>query len=77
MAREKRLVKSSPLEIEAVRTTQHACGWLLAIAEVSKHPDAEAAARWLDDIGSQAFEWSELAAMVAHGAISRGRRYDA
>ena len=41
--------------LEAVRFTQTCAGWLLGLAEVSKHPDAAAAARWLEFVGQQAF----------------------
>jgi len=41
--------------LEAIRLTQHSAGWLVTVAEVSNHPDAAAAARWLEDIGSRSY----------------------
>lgn len=55
-------MSDSDVTLEAVRLTQHSAGWLLELAEASPHPDAAAAARWLDHIGSQAYQLATDAA---------------
>lgn len=45
----------SGVTIEALQTTKNSCGWLLEIAERSDHPDAEAAARWLECLGERSY----------------------
>jgi len=51
------------LELDSVRITQQSAGWMLELAEVSAHPDAAAAARWLEDVGRRAYELSSMAAV--------------
>lgn len=39
--------------LEALRNTKECCAWLVSIAEQADHPDAAAAARWLNHTGER------------------------
>lgn len=47
------------VDSEVIEATREAAGWLLSVAQASMeqgHPDAHAAYRWLDKLGSKMYE---------------------